>query len=133
MPLSTQEWGDVRNEFAEWIEENPEFQDDSPNSLFEVKNKEGERVFHVAFEYADDSSAVEYVFNLNFEKAGEGGAGSCESIEEAVSVVNHNIRSFQQRSDVPRIGPGHVDLDDRTEEVEVQKIVASTNLSDFFD
>jgi len=47
MPLSTQEWGDVRNEFAEWIEENPEFQDDSPNSLFEVKNEEGERVFNV--------------------------------------------------------------------------------------
>ncbi|WP_313694187.1 hypothetical protein [Halorarum halobium] len=47
MPLSTQEWGDVRNEFAEWIQENPEFQDDSPNSLFEVKNDEGERVFHV--------------------------------------------------------------------------------------
>jgi archaellum component FlaC len=47
MPLSTQEWGDVRNSFAEWIEENPEFQDDSPNSLFEVKNDEGERVFHV--------------------------------------------------------------------------------------
>jgi predicted nucleic acid-binding Zn-ribbon protein len=47
MPLSTQEWGDVRNSFAEWIEENPEFQDDSPNSLFEVKNDRGERVFHV--------------------------------------------------------------------------------------
>lgn len=47
MPLSTQEWGDVRNSFAEWIEENPEFQDDSPNSLFEVKNERGERVFHV--------------------------------------------------------------------------------------
>jgi len=54
MPFSTQEWGDVRNEFAEWIEENPEFQDDSPNSLFEVKNEEGERVFHVDTSPEDD-------------------------------------------------------------------------------
>ena len=54
MPLSTQEWGDVRNEFAEWIAENPEFQDDSPNSLFEVKNEEGERIFHVDTSPEDD-------------------------------------------------------------------------------
>jgi len=54
MPLSTQEWGDVRNEFAEWIQSNPEFQDDSPNSLFEVKNEEGERVFHVDTSPTDD-------------------------------------------------------------------------------
>jgi archaellum component FlaC len=54
MPLSTQEWGDVRNEFAEWIESNPEFQDDSPNSLFEVKNERGERVFHVDTSPEDD-------------------------------------------------------------------------------
>jgi len=54
MPLSTQEWGDVRNEFAEWIAENPEFQDDSPNSLFEVKNDRGERVFHVDTSPEDD-------------------------------------------------------------------------------
>jgi uncharacterized coiled-coil protein SlyX len=54
MPLSTQEWGDVRNSFAEWIEENPEFQDDSPNSLFEVKNEEGERVFHIDTSPSDD-------------------------------------------------------------------------------
>jgi phage shock protein A len=54
MPLSTQEWGDVRNEFAEWIAENPEFQDDSPNSLFEVKNEVGERVFHVDTSPTDD-------------------------------------------------------------------------------
>ncbi len=47
MPISTQEWGDVRNEFAEWIEENPEFQDDTQNCLFEVKNDDGERIFHV--------------------------------------------------------------------------------------
>jgi predicted nucleic acid-binding Zn-ribbon protein len=54
MPLSTQEWGDVRNEFAEWIQENPEFQDDSPNSLFEVKNDQGERIFHVDTSPEDD-------------------------------------------------------------------------------
>lgn len=54
MPLSTQEWGDVRNEFAEWIKSNTEFQDDSPNSLFEVKNEEGERVFHVDTSLTDD-------------------------------------------------------------------------------
>jgi archaellum component FlaC len=54
MPLSTQEWGDVRNEFAEWIEDNPEFQDDSPNSLFEVKNDRGERVFHVDTSPSDE-------------------------------------------------------------------------------
>lgn len=54
MPLSTQEWGDVRNEFAEWIAANPVFQDDSPNSLFEVQNKEGERIFHVDTSPTDD-------------------------------------------------------------------------------
>lgn len=54
MPLSTQEWGDVRNEFAEWIEGNPEFQDDSPNSLFEVKNDRGERLFHVDTSPSDE-------------------------------------------------------------------------------
>jgi predicted nucleic acid-binding Zn-ribbon protein len=54
MPLSTQEWGDVQNEFAEWIAENPEFQDDSPNSLFEVKNDSGERIFHVDTSPEDD-------------------------------------------------------------------------------
>lgn len=54
MPLSTQEWGDVRSEFAEWIAENPEFQDDSSNSLFEVKNDSGERVFHVDTSPEDD-------------------------------------------------------------------------------
>jgi predicted nucleic acid-binding Zn-ribbon protein len=54
MPLSTQEWGDVRNEFAEWIASNPEFQDDSPNSLLEVKNDRGERVFHIDTSPEDD-------------------------------------------------------------------------------
>jgi predicted nucleic acid-binding Zn-ribbon protein len=54
MPLSTQEWGDVRNGFAEWIAENPEFQDDSPNSLFEVKDDSGERIFHVDTSPEDD-------------------------------------------------------------------------------
>lgn len=54
MPLNTQEWGDVRNSFAEWIEGNPEFQDDSPNSLFEVKNDRGERVFHVDTSPSDE-------------------------------------------------------------------------------
>ena len=54
LPLSTQEWGDVRNEFAEWIASNPEFQDDSPNSLFEVKNDRGERVFHVDTSPSDE-------------------------------------------------------------------------------
>lgn len=54
MPFSTQEWGDVRNEFAECIEGNPEFQDDSPNSLFEVKNDEGERIFHIDTSPTDD-------------------------------------------------------------------------------
>lgn len=54
MPLSTQEWGDVQNEFAEWIAENPEFQDDSPNSLFEVKDDSGERIFHVDTSPEDD-------------------------------------------------------------------------------
>lgn len=54
MPLSTQEWGDVRNSFAEWIRDNPEFQDDSPNSLFEVKNDRGERVFHIDTSPSDE-------------------------------------------------------------------------------
>jgi hypothetical protein len=54
MPLSTQEWGDVENEFAEWIAENEEFQDDSPNSLFEVENDDGERIFHIDTSPTDD-------------------------------------------------------------------------------
>lgn len=54
MPLSTQEWGDVQNEFAEWIADHKEFQDDSPNSLFEVKNDSGERIFHVDTSPEDD-------------------------------------------------------------------------------
>jgi hypothetical protein len=47
MPLSCSEWGDVRNSFAEWIRENPVFQDGSANSLFEVMGDDGTRIFHV--------------------------------------------------------------------------------------
>lgn len=81
MPLSTQEWGDVRNEFAEWIAENPEFQDDSPNSLFEVKNDEGERVFHVDTSPTDDlgNDVAEGEFSHS-----QFGAGHITNMKQAV-------------------------------------------------
>jgi len=86
---------------------------------------------YIAFESADDGSTVGYLFELNFEDASEGGAGPCRSIEEAVRKLKYHLGGFQKRNDVPQIGPGHVDLDDRTGEVEVEDVLPSSNLGDF--
>lgn len=91
-----------------------------------------EKPVYVAFEYIDEESTVEYLFALRFKEASEGGSGPCANVEDAVSEVTRCIRSFQERHDVPEIGPGHVDLDDGTGVVTVQRIVPTTNLSDFF-
>ena len=90
-----------------------------------------EKPVYVAFEYVDDESSVEYLFRFQFDEAAEGGAGPCDTVEEAVSKVRDCLRSFQRRNDVPQIGPGHVDLDDGTGEVEVQEVVSGANLGDF--
>jgi hypothetical protein len=90
-----------------------------------------ERPVYIAFEYVEDGSTVEYLYCIEFEEGGEGGAGPCESVEAAVSEVKQSIRSFEDRYEVSRIGPGHIDLEDETESVDVEDVVPSQNLGDF--
>jgi hypothetical protein len=92
-----------------------------------------EKPVYVSLQEPDDGSGLEYLYRIGFEDGCEGGAGTCDSIEEAVRKVKYYISSFQSRNDVSHIGPGHVDLDDGTGKVEVQEILKNTNLSDFFE
>jgi len=127
MPLSTQEWGDVRNEFAEWIADNPEFQDDSPNSLFEVKNDKGERVFHVDTSPTDDlgNDVAEGEFPHS-----QFGAGHITNMKQAVKwlatlgVKPQDFTAAQwtrsNRDELRKVVELDVDeLEDRVDELEV--------------